>query len=292
MTAAARVAAQAKINLRLRVLARETSGYHSLETIFLRIALSDDVTVRLADSRSLDCDGPMLPAGGLGPADRNLAYRAAVAYADATGWLTGFAIELTKNIPAGAGLGGGSANAGAVLRALDALAPHPLGDRLIELATALGADVPFLTSQSALALGWGRGERLLALNAPAPRAVCLAIPPFPVATADAYAWLAASRRDYTPTASLLDIDALRTWGDLAALAENDFEPVVGARHREIAALAHSLRAAGATIAMLSGSGSALFGIFADGGLPTSLPGAAQVLHTTTCADVAPVMVVS
>ena len=85
MSSVARVLAQAKVNLLLHVLDRDASGYHSIETVFLRLALGDDVIVRFADGRSLDCAGPTMPAGGLGPVEKNLAYRAAVAYADATG---------------------------------------------------------------------------------------------------------------------------------------------------------------------------------------------------------------
>ena len=160
MTPVARVSAQAKINLILRVLAREASGYHSIESVFLRLDLSDQVTVRIAPGRTLDCHGAALPTAGLGPMERNLAFRAAVAYAEAVGWPSGFSIDVDKRIPVGAGLGGGSADAGAVLRALDALCPTPLGSRLIELATPLGADVPFMTIDSPMALAWGRGERL------------------------------------------------------------------------------------------------------------------------------------
>ena len=124
MSPCARVAAQAKVNLLLRVLAREQSGYHSIETVFLRIGISDDVVIRTGDGvqgRSIDCTGEAMPESGLGAPDENLAYRAAVAYSSATGWPASFAIEIVKRIPVGAGLGGGSADGGAVLRALDAM---------------------------------------------------------------------------------------------------------------------------------------------------------------------------
>ena len=88
MSRTARVAAQAKINLLLRVLAREASGYHAIETVFLRLGLADEVVVRVGDDvrgRTLDCSGEALPDGGLGEPTANLAYRAACAYADATG---------------------------------------------------------------------------------------------------------------------------------------------------------------------------------------------------------------
>jgi 4-diphosphocytidyl-2-C-methyl-D-erythritol kinase len=264
VTTRARVVAQAKVNLRLRVLARETTGYHSIETVFLRIDLGDDVRLRVtAGARSIDCSGPAMPTAGLGAPERNLAYRAAAAYAAETGWPAGFAIEIEKRIPVGGGLGGGSADAGGVLRALDALAPNPLGSRLIELATTLGADVPFMTIDSPMALAWGRGERLCPLPALVARPIVLAVPPVAVATADAYAWLAAARGSYEPHAEVVAPDALATWEGVAVVAANDFEPVVAGRIHAIAVTLDALRQTDPDIAMLSGSGSTCFAVYAD-----------------------------
>jgi 4-diphosphocytidyl-2-C-methyl-D-erythritol kinase len=267
----ARVVAQAKVNLRLRILAREASGYHSLETVFLRLDLGDEVVVREAAGRTLDCSGPAMPAGGLGPVEKNLAMRAANAYAEATGWPNGFAIEIRKHIPVGGGLGGGSADAGAVLRALDALSPNPLGPRLIELAGPLGADVPFMTVDSPMALAWSRGERLFPVAPPQSRPVLLMVPPFGVPTPDAYGWLSSARGTYVPTPALISPDALATWESIAAVAANDFEPVVAARHPMIARLVDGLASAGAVVAMLSGSGSTVFGVFASGAATAPVP---------------------
>ena len=261
MTPTARVAAQAKINLLLRVLARESSGYHSIETIFQRIDLADDVAVRITTGRALDCAGPAMPAAGIGPMERNLAYRAAIAYADATGWPTGFAIEIVKRIPVGGGLGGGSADAGAVLRALDVLSPRPIGAALVELAAPLGADVPFMTVEHSTALGWGRGERLMPLSTPPSRPVVLLVPDFSIPTRDAYLWVAEERGLYAPTASVLPAGATADWDAVARVAVNDFQPVVARPHPEIAELVDELRAAGATVALLAGSGSSVFGVF-------------------------------
>src|SRR5438128_1501460 len=103
-----RIAAQAKINLRLKILAREEGGYHSVETIFARIDLADEIVVRVGGSgRLIDCKG-----ANVGPVEQNLAYRAALAYAETTGWPDAFSIEITKKIPVGGGLGGGSTDAG------------------------------------------------------------------------------------------------------------------------------------------------------------------------------------
>jgi 4-diphosphocytidyl-2-C-methyl-D-erythritol kinase len=297
---AARVAAQAKVNLRLRILAREASGHHQLETLFLRIALADDVQVRATDgARTLDVGGEV-DARLLGPTERTLAWRAATDYAAATGWPAGFAIQLEKRIPVGGGLGGGSADAGAVLRALDAIAPRPIGEHaLLALAARLGADVPFLTSRCALALAWGRGERLLALPAPEEREVLLVLPPFAVNTRDAYGWLEARDGDAGMNDGLgvLDPNALADWSFIGQLATNDFEPVVASRHPMIATLVARLRSLGCSPAMLSGSGSTVFGVLPrrggvdvprfDGEAGAPPP---RVLLTRTAIGVAPVVV--
>jgi 4-diphosphocytidyl-2-C-methyl-D-erythritol kinase len=300
---AARVAAQAKVNLRLRILAREDSGYHQLETLFLRLELADDLLVRLTDgTRTLDVGGEIDPRL-VGPTERNLAWRAAQAYAEATGWPTGFAIELEKRIPVGGGLGGGSADAGAVLRALDAMAPSPIGEiALLALAATLGADVPFLASERAFALAWGRGERLLALPPPTEREVLLVLPPFAVNTAEAYRWLAAARAESasSPEATgVLDPTALADWSAIARLATNDFESVVAARHPVVATLVARLHALDCAPAMMSGSGSSVFGVLPQGarvevplfegehGAPAS-----RVLSTRTATGVARVILVA
>lgn len=305
---AARVTAHAKVNLILRVLAREESGFHTLETLFARLALGDTVTVRITDAgRSVDCD-TAIP----GPVEHNLAYRAALAFAESTGWPSGFAIEIEKRIPIGGGLGGGSADAGAVLRALAALSPHQVGEeRLLAIAATLGADVPYLTTAAPLALAWGRGERMLALPALPGRAVLLVLPEFAVSTAAAYSWLAASRAaaptgvDSAGTAAaapappppsslsfpapqLLSLADLATWSSVAPLATNDFEPVVSARHPEIAASISSLRAAGAALTLMSGSGSTVFGVFDSAPGALSLPVGARVIHTRSLSTVSPV----
>lgn len=284
MSESARVRAQAKVNLFLRVLAREASGYHSVETLLLRIDLADEVSVRVSTrGRSLDCSGPALPACGLGPIERNLAFRAATLYANETGWPDGFAIEIAKHIPVGGGLGGGSADAGAVLRALDALSPRPLGPRLVALGAGLGADVAFLSTESAMALAWGRGERLLALRPLASRTILLVVPDFPIATADAYSWLAADRGDHVPGGAMLGPDAFASWEAIAGVAVNDFEPIVARRHPAIGEIVAMLHGMDPVVAMLAGSGSTVFGVFDDAPDPVAVvrtPGA-TVIRTRT-----------
>jgi 4-diphosphocytidyl-2C-methyl-D-erythritol 2-phosphate synthase len=189
---------------------------------------------RTSGSRAIDITG--LPDNAdIGPAERNLAWRAAEAYLAAARWTGGFAIELEKRIPIGGGLGGGSADAGAVLRALDALSPNPLGQALLlRIASPLGADVPFLASEHAFALGWGRGERLLALPTPPRRSVVLLVPAFSVNTGAAYGWLAEARAITGESlgAGVLDVGAMGEWDGIIAVAGNDFEPVVAAHRPE------------------------------------------------------------
>ena len=227
----ARTVAQAKVNLFLRVLAREASGYHQLETLFCRLDIGDDVVVRTdVQGRHLECVGPAMPPGGLGPVEQNLAWRAAAGYADATGWPNDWSIEIAKHIPVGGGLGGGSADAGAVLRCLNALAPTPISNEaLLAVASPLGADVPFLATETPLAVAWGRGERLFALPALPGRDVALVCFPFGVLTPEAYRWLDDDRGAQLPEASFLMLDQLATWRGVADLAHNDFESVVAAR---------------------------------------------------------------
>ncbi|HEV8447439.1 MAG TPA: 4-(cytidine 5'-diphospho)-2-C-methyl-D-erythritol kinase [Gemmatimonadaceae bacterium] len=281
MNASARVAAQAKINLFLDVLERDARGYHALETAFLRIDLADDVAIRESPGRSLAVSGPSLPLGGLGPNEKNLAYRAAVAYADAAGWPSGFSIDLVKRIPAGAGLGGGSADAGAVLRALEALSPTPLGPRLAEIASGLGADVPFMTIDEPMALGSGRGDRVKPIRPLEPRAIVLAVPSFGISTTDAYAWLDADRSAQSDRPRPGLAEPVATWDDAASSAHNDFAAVVARRHPEIATLTERLLGAGASIAMLAGSGSTVFGIFESAPDVASLGFGADVRVITT-----------
>jgi len=263
---AARIHAQAKVNLHLRVLSKEESGFHSIETICHRIEFADELTVCIENDgrKVLDVQG-----ADLGPAESNLAYRAALAYSDACGWPIGFSIDLDKKIPTGAGLGGGSADAGAVLRALDSLNRQPLGEkRLIGIAATLGADIPFLVSSEVMALAWGRGERMLGLVPLPQRDVLLVTPDFQVPTAEAYSWLDADRpsegdmSEHSASDLLLISDEmLARWKSVAKLNRNDFIAPVAARHPEIMTHLDNLKGTGSFLCSMTGSGSTLFGVY-------------------------------
>ena len=251
---AARTLAQAKVNLALRVLGQEVDGYHSIETVFLRLELGDDVELRITSGkRSLKCyemrDWP---------AEANLGYRAASLFADETGWPKGFEIEIVKNIPIGGGLGGGSADAAAVLRILNALAPKPISDEaLMNLAGSLGSDVPFLASDYAMAMAWGRGDRLLRLDPLPSRDIQLFFPPYGIDTGEAYALLDESRPNPVAGTPELTTEMFSDWDSAARNSVNDFEPVIRSRWSEI----DTLLARGAQFGLfyrMSGSGSTVF----------------------------------
>lgn len=259
-----RIAAQAKLNIHLRVLSREDSGFHSIETVFHRIDLADDLVVEVTPGgRTIDVTG-----ADVGPAEVNLAWRAAVAYAEHAGWPSGFRIELTKRIPAGAGLGGGSADAAAVLRSLNSMAPTPVGaPGLLRLASTLGSDVPFLAGNSVMALAWGRGERMLSLHPLSRHDVILMSPAFSVSTADAYRWLDERRERLKDSAEprsadplILDPISLSTWTSIARFARNDFEAPVAEKHPELREYLDRLRSSRAIFSGMTGSGSTIFGI--------------------------------
>jgi 4-diphosphocytidyl-2-C-methyl-D-erythritol kinase len=253
-------AAPAKINLVLRVLAREADGYHGIETLFCRLSLADELIAERTDG-----SGVILTVEGAdtGPAEANLAARAAHAVLDATGNRFGVRLTLRKRIPVGAGLGGGSADAAAALDAVNELAGNAVPRaELLHAAARLGADVPFCLSGAPLALGWGHGERLLRLAA-LPRApVLLLVPPVAVRTADAYGWIDEARVPAGRRGGLvLDTAALGSWSDVARMAGNDFESVVFGRVGQIRETFEALARTRPLLCRMSGSGSALFAVY-------------------------------
>ena len=251
------VAAPAKVNLFLRILAKEESGYHQLETLYIAVDLCDEIMLhRTQRGVSVEVVGP-----SVGPDEENLAYRAADALLEAAGFATGVHVHLTKNIPVGAGLGGGSSDAGATLRALNTLLGEPLSaSALLQIAGRLGADVPFFASGAGAALAWGRGERLVPISIPPRLSVLLALPSLHISTGEAYEDLSVPER-IAP--SILALDTLCRPETLAELAVNDFETRVFELHPELERLRRELDEAGSLTARLSGSGGALFGLFID-----------------------------
>jgi 4-diphosphocytidyl-2-C-methyl-D-erythritol kinase len=242
----------AKINRSLRVLGATGDGYHELRTVFQSIALHDTLVFhRTRAPFKIECRDRTCPAD-----ETNLVWQAAAAVWRASGREgapRGLTVRLIKRIPMQAGLGGGSSDAAAALRACASLWRARLGgDALVALAASLGSDVPYFLTGGTV-VGTGRGDRLAPVaDAPASWVVVV-VPPFGVRTADAYAWWDASVQAGARTA--------RRTG--AEPEENDLEAVVAARHPAIGRLTAALRHAGALHAAMSGSGSSVFGLFAS-----------------------------
>jgi 4-diphosphocytidyl-2-C-methyl-D-erythritol kinase len=254
------VEASAKVNLFLRVLGRETEGYHSIETLFVRTRLADRLTAERRDQRGV---GLTVEGADTGPEADNLAYRAAELVLGTMRADFGVALHLEKRIPVGAGLGGGSADAAAALQAVNALAGNPIPrHELFQLAARLGSDVPFCFSGAALALGWGRGERLMILPPLPPAPLLLLSPPVSIRTAEAYAWVAESRQQAGRRGAVaLDLEALGSWGSIGRMSGNDFEVPVFGRHPEIRAAYEAVAGTHPLLCRMSGSGSTVYGLY-------------------------------
>jgi 4-diphosphocytidyl-2-C-methyl-D-erythritol kinase len=273
--------APAKINLFLRVVGRRADGYHELDSVFVPVSLCDQVRVEIRiETRNatdttiaLGCDREDIPTGA-----KNLAWRAADAFlrefAVATHLPSHIArpshvrIDLRKAIPIGAGLGGGSSDAGAVLRMMAALCRVDDPPRLARVALALGADVPFFLSPH-IAHVSGVGERIAPLEpvvphdrAPfsqTPLCMVIAVPPVEVSTAEVFRALKPTQWSGPATAEHLA--AIAAGAITPAMLQNDLAAVAMARYPEIAELKSAMIAAGAVAASMSGSGGAVFGIF-------------------------------
>jgi 4-diphosphocytidyl-2-C-methyl-D-erythritol kinase len=260
VTARVSVEAHAKINLLLRVLSREPDGFHSLETLFCLVDLADGIQVERRDEKGITIE---VEGADVGPPEQNLAVRAAALVLGATGERFGVHISLAKRVPVRAGLGGGSSDAAATLLAVNRLTGDAIPrHELLQFAARLGSDVPFCFSGAPLALGWGRGERLLQLP-PLPAApVLLLTPSTPVVTGEAYGWVDAARQSAGRRGAVaLDLDSLGHWGDIGRMAGNDFESPVFGRHPEIRAAFEALAGTRPLVCRMSGSGSTLFAIY-------------------------------
>ncbi len=252
-----RVVAPAKVNLFLRVTGKRADGYHLLDSLMVPVSLSDELDIEVRSSGSgivVVCDDPTVPGG-----KTNLAYRAAALLLQETGIKAEVIIHLHKMIPAGSGLGGGSSDAAAVLKGLnDLLALGLRQEELLALGARLGADVPFFISCRPARMG-GVGEIVTPIEGLPALWLVVIVPTFAISTAWAYA-----RFDDLPSieSPLPVIEPfLRGHWPLHDLLVNDLERAVLPHYSAIAHLKEELRHLGAGGAAMSGSGSAVFGMF-------------------------------
>lgn len=259
-----RVFAPAKVNLFLRILGRREDGYHLLDSLMLPVSLCDEIRIRLdgavSDDRPassaricLSCDNPRIPSD-----ETNLAYRAAALVCREAGLTARVSLHLIKRIPAGAGLGGGSSDAAAVLKGLNSLLRLGWSEaRLCELGLRLGADVPFFIPCRPARVT-GIGEELRPAGLVGRRWLVLVVPAFGVSTPWAY-----QRFDQLVGATVppptISVSA-DSWPPPVACV-NDLERAVLPAHPLLQQLKNMLLSAQAEVALMSGSGSAVFGLF-------------------------------
>lgn len=258
------IAAPAKMNLHLRILGLRSDGFHSIESLFVRLGLRDEVEMSLgADGIQFETRGDFqVPKDG-----GNLCVAAAVSFYDEIGQAPAASIRLTKRIPVAAGLGGGSSDAASVLLGLNSLHGGPLDSvTLLRVGARLGSDVPFFLLQKPFALGRGRGEDLSALAPPESRPLLIVVPDFGVSAAEAYAW----RREATgtddaagPELPLVDTAGLSDWSTIVEMSTNDLAPAVFDRHSTLRAASDALAEAGAFMSLLCGSGACVAGLYED-----------------------------
>jgi 4-diphosphocytidyl-2-C-methyl-D-erythritol kinase len=249
----------AKLNLYLRVVGRRADGYHELDSIFVPITIGDRIALETRPSRrplvNLCGSFGNLPAG-----ERNLAVRAAYDFMAEFAVAAEVLIDLRKSIPIGAGLGGGSSDAGTVLRMLSTLFRIDEPGRLARVAVKIGADVPFFLDPVPARVT-GIGDRIAPLGAVAQRALVVAVPPVEVPTATVFRDL--QPEDWSGPAPDEDVRVIMAGSASANLFINDLARVAMARWPEIAQTKAHLEELGALAAAMTGSGAGVFGIFAS-----------------------------
>jgi 4-diphosphocytidyl-2-C-methyl-D-erythritol kinase len=240
----------AKINLDLQVLGRREDGYHEVRTILQTIDWSDEI--RIEPSGQFDFLEHGIDAG-----EDNLVVKAVRAFERLTGEAVLARIELFKHVPAGAGLGGGSADAAVTVLGLQRLYKKEIPEaELSRTLGELGSDIPFFIS-GGQALGTGRGSEITPMDDQTDYALAVVVPPIAIATREAYSWLTTSGKSNT----IKRFCGQQVSDSAEAQPANDFESVVFPRHPILGEIKRELLGAGARRAALSGTGSAVFGIF-------------------------------
>lgn len=257
-----RVLSYAKLNLYLEILDKRPDGYHNLETIFERISLADEIVIKRAPGNSIriETDSPNIPQGS-----GNLVYQAAELLKKDLGISAGLVIKIKKRIPVGAGLGGGSSNAASTLLGLNYLWNLGLSaEELKDYASRLGSDVAFFVYNYPLATGRGRGERIESWSGFKKKLwQVIAVPKLNVSTARIYRDLDKSRAQ-TGNKKYFGSDKIKKAGlkkfEVGDILFNRLEEVTFRRYPQVGRLKRDLAARGLRNALMSGSGSAVFGM--------------------------------
>jgi len=247
--------APAKINLYLKVLGKREDGYHEIDSLIQAVDLYDDITIEKSDLLELECNEPSLPAG-----DGNLALKAAILL-QRRAYFPGAKIILKKSIPIGSGLGGGSSDAAFVIRGIARLYDIELSlEEKIDLAAEIGSDVPFFLSNGQAIVG-GRGERVNSVIAPMDYGVVLIVPPATSSTSKAYAKLKINlTKEIEPVLLKRKIESSSFYRMMKSFS-NDLEEAVLSDLPELEKLKEVLIRSGCIYSSMTGSGSAVFGLF-------------------------------
>lgn len=253
--------APAKINLGLQVMCRRDDGFHDINTVFYRLPFGDRIVVSPTTAPDIVVD--MYPITDI-PAQDNLIYKAASLLRQATNTQQGVHIIAEKRIPTGAGLGGGSSDAATTLLALRHLWQLDIGDaQLRDIGAALGSDVPFFLLHTTAAIASGRGELLTPLDIALPYWMVVVHPGIHISTPLAYQKLNRTTEQHSAPTDFAALLRTATPEALGTGLYNDFEAVVFDDYPAVRAIRDTMLQSGAFVALLSGSGSSVFGIFAS-----------------------------
>lgn len=248
------ILAPAKINISLKVFGRRPDGYHHIRSVMVPVTIYDEVEVDEARSGiRVECDDPAVPAD-----ERNSCHKAAALFMERAGAPAGVRIRIRKRIPREAGLGGGSSDAAAAIKGLLALTGWiPPDGAVMEIASRVGADVPFF-ALGGPALAEGYGEVVTPIRWDVGFFAAIVKPPFGLPTREGYERLRRGPGEAPPRG---EPPAFRDWSDVRRAVENDFEEAWAKERPAVARLKARLAAAGAEAAGMTGSGSAVFGLF-------------------------------
>jgi len=265
--------APAKINLYLRVMSKREDGYHNIESLMQAVDIYDEITLEKSDTIELICNDPSLPVD-----ESNLAIKAATKLQNRL-YFPGVKIHLIKNIPSGAGLGGGSSDAAFVLRGLLKLYNLNLSmSELFEIGVSVGSDVPFFLSRGQ-AIVRGKGEIVEPVVLPLTYSIVVAYPPFSISTPEMFSMVKLNLTNeeiYSLLPKKIDVSRLmRSCSEF----RNDLEQIAISKYPDLSDLKRSLLGTGAFFVSMTGSGSSLFGLFPGG---TGFAGKFDLLKERGC----------
>jgi 4-diphosphocytidyl-2-C-methyl-D-erythritol kinase len=250
--------AYAKINIGLYVVERRPDGFHNIETVFHRIAIADTLSLTPAGEIRVSSSSPDAPSD-----NTNICYKAAALLQEHLKTTQGVHIHIEKQVPVGAGLGGGSADAACILRELPALWGGTVPEETLRtMALQLGSDVPYFLSPGS-AVAHGRGEVLRYFTIDVPYTILLCNPGFHVATGWAYGRITPGTHGKPHNLAVIVQEGMLDPAMLGQHLRNDFEGVVFPAHPEVRQIKADMLTGGAVFAMMSGSGSTVYGFFRD-----------------------------